>query len=912
MKVLNALQLKNGAKAEYHRMGTLTQPIQFLPKGDKDESWAAWNVDWYEMQGLKQLRRNARRLLKNYKLANGIIDKTDYIVEEDNEMADLIDVLTKEDSAAFELKFFPIVPNVLNVLCGEFAKRNDKILYRAVDDTSYNEMMQEKQTMIEQSLVAYGENLMQQQIQAMGLDPNSDQAKQMMSPDSIKSLPQIEEYFKKDYRSLYEEWATHQHNVDSERFYMKELENMAFKDMLITDREFWHFKMNEDDYEVEVLNPLLTFYHKSPDARYISQSNYGGTVTLMTVADVIDKYGYKMNEEQLRSIEAIYPVKSAGYIVPGLQNDGSFYDATKSHDWNVNGPSLAMRQMLSFNDTFGIGTGPTSRDIIAEILHESEDLSEYGDSTLLRVTTVYWKSQKMLGHLSYVDPTTGEYNETIIDEDYKVTNKPKYDTSVVKTKSKDNLISGEHIDWIWINEAWGGVKIGPNRPTFYGNADNFGLSPIYLDTKPVKFQFKGDLTLYGCKLPIEGCVFSDRNTKSMSLVDKMKPYQIGYNLVNNQISDILIDELGTVIVLDQNALPRHSTGEDWGNNAYSKAFVAMKNFQMLPLDTSITNTENALNFQHYQALNLEQTQRLLSRVQLSNHFKQQCFESVGLSQQRLGEVIGQQTATGVEQAINMSYAQTEMYFVQHSEYLMPRVHQMRTDLAQFYASTKPSLRLQYMTSLDEKINFELNGTNLLARDFNVFISTKVNQRFITEQIRNLALSNNTAGASIFDLGNIIKADSLSEITSVMKEIEDKTTAARTQEQQASQQEISMEQQAETARQEAKLKFEAEQKALDRATEVEVAKIRAAVNTALEDTNNNKQNDYIDTLEYLDKKSDMDRKHSLATEKLTTDRMLKERELGLKDRELQVRQQISEKQLQVAKTNKNKYDKGTKK
>ena len=65
---------------------------------------------------MKQLRRNARRLMKNYKLAKGIIDKQDYIVEEDNEMADLIDTLTKEDLSAFELKFYPIIPNVINVL----------------------------------------------------------------------------------------------------------------------------------------------------------------------------------------------------------------------------------------------------------------------------------------------------------------------------------------------------------------------------------------------------------------------------------------------------------------------------------------------------------------------------------------------------------------------------------------------------------------------------------------------------------------------------------------------------------------------------------------------------------------------------------------------------------------------------
>jgi hypothetical protein len=905
-KIYNALQLKNGARADYHRMGTITQPVQFLLRKEKDESWGAWNMDWLEMQGLKQIRRNARRLLKNYKLANGIIDKTDYIVEEDNEVADLIDVLTKEDASAFELKFFPIIPNVINVMVGEFAKRNDRITYRAVDDTSFNEMLEAKRLMIEQTLLADAEKKMQETIQSMGIDTSNEeqaqQAQQMMSPDNLKSLPEIEEFFKKDYRSLVEEWATHQHNVDNERFYMKELENMAFRDMLITDREFWHFKMNEDDFDIEVWNPVLTFYHKSPEARYISQSNWVGRLDLMTLSDIVDKYGWMMSGEQLATLEAIYPTKAAGYMLPGVQNDGSFYDPTRSYEWNTQGPSLGMRQFLTARDTF-VSTGD---DVLFRILNESEDLSDLSNMNLLRVTTCYWKSQRMVGHLSKID-AEGIMIDMIVDEDYHITEKPLYDTSVMKKKCRETLIAGEHIDWIWINEVWGGIKIGPNRPSFYGNVDANGFQPLYLNVEPLRFQFKGDFTLYGCKLPVEGSVFSDRNTKSSSLVDKMKPYQIGYNLVNNQIADILVDELGTVIMLDQNALPKHSMGEDWGHDQFGKAYVAMKNFQMLPLDTSITNTENALNFQHYQVLNLEQTNRLMSRIQLSNYFKGQAFESIGINPQRMGQVIAQETAAGVQQAMNASYSQTEMYFIQHSEYLMPRVHQMRTDLAQYYHSTRPSLRMQYMTSMDEKVNFEINGTELLARDLNVFTSTKVNQRMLMEQIRQLAMSNNTSGASIYDLGNILKADSLAEITHTMKGIEEKTNKAKQQEMQAMQQTEQMKQEAETQRQEAMLKAQAEERALDREKDVRVAEIRSAGFTAMKDMNNDGQSDYISTLEYLDKKNAQQSSQQIERDREINRQATEQQKLDLKRQELASRERIAEKQVQVARTNKNKYD-----
>jgi hypothetical protein len=439
-----------------------------------------------------------------------------------------------------------------------------------------------------------------------------------------------------------------------------------------------------------------------------------------------------------------------------------------------------------------------------------------------------------------------------------------------------------------------------------------GFTPLYIgidkqNIGPLRFQFKGDNSIYGCKLPVEGAVFSDRNTKSTALIDLMKPFQIGYNIVNNQIADILVDELGTVILLDQNALPRHSMGEDWGKNNLAKAYVAMKNFQMLPLDTSITNTENALNFQHFQKLDLEQTSRLMSRINLATYMKQQAYEVIGINPQRMGQQISQQTATGVEQAVGASYAQTEMYFIQHSDYLMPRVHQMRTDLAQFYNSTKPSARLTYVTSADEKVNFQINGTDLLMRDLNIFATTKANYRAVLEQLKNMALNNNTTGASIYDLGKLVQSESIAELNTVLKDSEQKIKAQKDSEMQHQQQ---MQDQALQAKaQEEKLKADsAELNAeKDRQRDILVAEIRAAGFGATQDINQNQMSDFTDSMRDIQKSEQFTSQMSLERQKESNRMSTDNQKAQLEREKLLVQQSIADKQLQIARENKNKFD-----
>jgi hypothetical protein len=906
MEVLSAMDIQRGKKVTKTSFNSFTQPLQFLPKAEKDEDWCIHNADWIEWQGIKQIQEKARRLMKNYKLAKGIIDKTDYIPTEENEYGEIMEVLADAEETALELKFYPIIPNVINVLCNEFSKRNTNIEFRAVDDYSYNEILENKRADIEAVLLEDAQHKLLQNMLEMGLDPNSPEAQQQFNPEAIKKLPEIEEFYNKSYRTIGEKWAAKQHALDTDRFKLDELEETGFRDSLITDSEFWHFLMYEDDYGIELWNPVLTFYHKSPNVRYISQGNWVGNIDMITISDAIDTLGRFMTKEQIESLETLHPIKAARHMIDGVPNDGSLYDATLSHEDNLR-DSVAMKRYMSFYEN-----RYNPEDIVSWIVGESEDSGLLEDSQMLRKTVGYWKTQKKVGHLTSIQED-GSLITEVIDESYVIKNNPIYNTKFKSERSAETLVYGDHIDWFWINEVYGFIKIGPNRSYYPGNQHS-AFDPIYLGIGqnkigPLRFQFKGDESLYGSKLPVEGRVFSDRNTKSTSLVDLLKPSQIGFNLANNQIADILIDEIGTVIALDQNAIPQHSMGEDWGKANLAKAYVAMKDFQIMPFDTTITNTENALNFSHFQTLNLEQTNRLLGRIQIANYYKNQAMELIGLTPQRLGQQMGQiETATGIEQSVSGSYTQTEHYFIQHSDQLMPRVHQMRTDLAQYYHSSKSSIRLQSSLTSDERAFMEINGIDLMLIDINVFCKVNANTRKMLEDLKKYAFSNNTTGATIYDLGNIYQAQTVGALEAVMKKLETRAEQQRAEQMKAEQEKYQAELAAKEKERQMELDHEARENEKNRRKDILVAEIKSAGYGAMQDLNANQQSDYMDALKEVRESEQYQDTMNFNREKESNKKSLAERKLDIEQQKVNNDLMSKQTELQIAKTNKNKYDK----
>jgi hypothetical protein len=486
--------------------------------------------------------------------------------------------------------------------------------------------------------------------------------------------------------------------------------------------------------------------------------------------------------------------------------------------------------------------------------------------------------------------------------------KPLYDTTIIKTKTAENLIYGEHIEWTYNTEVWGGVKVGPCLPMGYTAANQGLFNPIYLglnDKKPgrLPFQFKGTDNTFGCKLPVEGAVFHDYNVSSRSFIDRLYPWQIGYNMMMNMVIDLNIDELGNILILDQNVLPKHSLGEEWGEGNFFKALGLARDLSLLPVDTTRTNTQQAIHQGFAQKLDMSQTERILAKANLAMFFKQGALSSVGFTPERMGTPIDREvTATQINQGVASSFAQTEQYFIDHCDGLMPRVHQQRTELAQYYTAKNPSVRIQYSTDSLSQVVLEMTSDNLLLRDFGVYAKTDINSRHILEQVKQLVVANNTSGASIFDLVRTLKIDNTADMDTLMNSIEKRTQQEQQAQAQQAQEQFEKEQEQLWAIHEDTQAHQMEALNMKLANDRYVAEVKAAGMSGSVDLDANKQNDYMDNLKMIQGQEQHNDKMSFDREKEVTRNALENKKLQLRQEEIQAQNMRTRQEIQVAKIN----------
>jgi hypothetical protein len=811
-------------------------PDQFKTEKEKrDESWIKNTMDYFANKAYAEYVKNRDTFVKNYDLVKGILRMEDFYQEP--QVRSFTDMLTADLQLPAYVKHYSIITTPINELVGEITKRPDGFRIKAFDDDSQSEELEFKTEILQNYVISQAKQKIAEKMDMAGQEIDDEQLDQLTLDDVKDELD--------NYTSVAEKWANHILTANKADFNIKEKSEDAFRDMLISAREYYHIYEDNSKvgFNIEVANPKNTWFLTTPDRKYISdptgraQGAYAaGTVQVMELSEIIESIPDLTKEEidHLRSSLQDYGLINVRESNLGNPNVTPGIDSVTYDTYD---PLVLQTRMIIESEM------KENNDGLKDFLGLTSNVSSFGYKYV--VVRCYWLSKKKIGKLIYLDEL-GNEQSTLVDENYK--------SGTVPTE--------QSLEWGWVNQWYQGTKVGP---------DIYHIKPFKL--------------LNYC--PIIGITYEVKNTEAKSLVDLMKPFQVLYNVCMNQLYKLLEKEVGKVYLTSIRHVPVPKDGD--AQDALDIWEMEARNRGVVFIDDSPENLKSPSSFNQFRDIDLTRTQEIQSRYQLAMQLKNECWELIGMSRQRLGSVTASESATGTQAAIQQSYAQTEPLFVAH-EYVLGQLYQAIVDASLYIESKKPQSTISYITSDGESAFVQVNGTDLKFRDLKVFATNRPEDKKAFEEIRSLSQAVIQNGGSLHDVIELYSTDSLRQMKKVFKNLKERQEQMQDQQMQMQQQQ--MEQQGQIAQaqlEQAQLQNEQKiandnyQAELDRINKKEIALIAAESKAGpLSDADVSGTPDVLEinklaeqsssaARDYQMKMTDIQAKNKLAAEKLQIER-----------------------------------------
>lgn len=818
-------------------------PDQFKTEIQKQSDGYVKNtMDYFANRAYSEYVKNRDTFAQNYDLVKGILRKEDFY--EDDNVKDFSEMLEGNLDLPSYVKHYSILTTPINELVGELTKRPDTFKVKAFDDESKSEELEFKTELMQAFIM--------EKAKAKIMDKNPEASEEEIQQ---LTLEEIEDDLI-DYTSQAEKWANHVLTAVKAEFNLKELSEEAFRDLMIAAREFYHIYEDNSStgFNIEVLNPKLTWYLTTPDMKYttdVSGRNKGayasGTVKVMELSEIIESVPEltKAEIDHLRKGLEDYGLMNAREgsigrdIKPGI--DSITYD---TYD-----PLVLQTRMLIESEL------KENNDELKDFLGLTNNVSSFGYKYV--VVTSYWISKKKIGELTYMDEISGEPQTMLVDENYK----PGSDPTEIS------------IEWGWVNQIYQGKKVGPD---------------IY-HMKPFK------LLPY---LPIVGTVHEQKNSEPRSLVDMMKPFQVLYNISINQLYELMRKEIGNIASVNIRRVPRVKDGD--GQDDIDIWEMEARERGIMFDDDSPENTKSPVSNQSVaRNVDLTRTNEMQARYNIAIQMKNECWELIGMSKERLGSVQASQSATGTNTAVQQSYTQTEPLFVAH-EYVMGQLYQSIVDAAQYIESQKPESTVSYVNSEGTSSFISVTGYDIGLRDLKVFTTNRPEDTKMFNEIRQLSQAIIQNGGSLYDVIEMYSTNSVRDLKRSFKKIRDKQMKMMEDQQAQEKQKIDAQQQQfqaaqQQAQQQAMIEMENEnhQNELDRLNRKELAIISATGFGQVEsnDTNGDGIQDVLEvqklnsereriTKEHMIRLKDIQSKFTLGMEKLKVDKANQANDLAI--------------------------------
>jgi hypothetical protein len=835
-------------------------PDQFKTEKEKqDESWVKNTMDYFANKAYAEYVKNRDTFVKNYDLIKGILRMEDFYQEP--QVKSFTDMLTSNLELPAYVKHYSIMTTPINELVGEISKRPDTFRVKAFDDDSKAEELEFKTNVLQEYVIDKAKKKLYEKLAMQGVNLEE------VDPEEIEktSMEDVKDQLD-TYTSVAEKWANHVLTCQKAEFNLKEKSEDAFRDMLISAREFYHIYEDNSKlgFNIEVANPKNTWFLTTPDRKYISDPTgraigayAAGTVQVMELSEIIESVPDLTKDEidHLRS-----SLQDYGLINVRESNLGnpSVSPGIDSVTYDTYDPAVLQTRMIIESEM------KENNDGLKDFLGLTSNVSSFGYKYV--VVRAYWLSKKKIGKLIYTDEM-GNEQSMLVDETYK----------------SGNIPTQQSLEWGWINQWYQGIKIGP---------DIYHIKPFKL--------------LNYC--PIIGTTHEIKNTEARSLVDMMKPFQVLYNVCMNQLYKLLEKEVGKVYLTSIRHVPIPKDGD--AQDALDVWEMEARNRGVVFIDDSPENLKSPSSFNQFRDIDLTRTQEIQSRYTLAQQLKNECWELVGMSKQRMGSVSASESATGTNTAIQQSYSQTEPLFVAH-EYVMGQLYQAIIDAALYVESKKPQSTLSYITSEGESAFVQVNGSELRFRDLKVFLTNRPEDNQMFQEIRALSQAVIQNGGSLYDIIELYSTKSIRQMKKVFKTLKERQESM--QDQQMQQQQQQMEQQSQQAQaqlqqqqmaNEQKIANDNYQKELDRINKKEIAIIQATGfgRVEAEDVNESGVPDVLEVSKLANEQQKASKDYQLKLSEIQSRMKESSDKMALEREKLQVERENQANDLAIAKEN----------
>jgi hypothetical protein len=622
-----------------------------------------------------------------------------------------------------KMRNYPIIKPIVDLLLGEKSKRPLNYTVAVLNEDVVSEKERAKQDLIMANMQAQFANKMIQ----MGIAPEDMQEQGVEMPEEL--LKSFERSYV-DNRAIIGQKAMNYIMQNSEVY--DKIQKGWFH-YLVSGEVYTERGVRNGEPFYDILNPLDVDYDKDPDLEFVEDGDWALVRKYVHSSTVVDHFYELLTPEQILELE-----------------------------------------------------NPRQSDIDSYLLFRraetSKDENAYRNR-LIEVVTVYWKSRKRIGFLTYFDPETGAIEEVEVEEGFRL--------------SAEMKEAGAKIDYVWVNEVWQGTRIDGR---------------MYVDIHPVSNQRNSMNNPSTCKLPINGRRYSDINAKNISLVSLGVPYQLNYNIYKYRLELAIARSKDIIAQFDINMIPKK-----WD----------MDKFMYYVEGTGIAwvdyNKEGIqLNPQHQSILDMS-IKTISQYITLLESILNEWEKLSGVNRQRQGSV-GQYEGKGsTQQAIVQSSHITEDMF-RKFEHMEQRDLQALLDYSKEAwitgkngAYVMPDGTVEYLT---------IDPLSHLEADYGIFVTNSGKEKEKIDAIRQMAQSMIQNGMPASAMADMFEKESFTEIKNNLKEAEKAMQELQAQQQQAEMQAKQQSEQVEAQLRQQEIDNANTNKELDRKNKIDIAMIQA--------------------------------------------------------------------------------------